>query len=146
MGDPTGLVVCAAVLVLATAFGLVRAARDGRLRRGRGSGTVSLSAADLGGSLGASVTLVQFSTSFCGPCRGTRRLLGEVAASTPGVVHLEVDAEARLDLVRQLQVLRTPTVLVLDRGGRVVRRASGPPARAEVLAAVAEAAAARPGA
>jgi thiol-disulfide isomerase/thioredoxin len=136
----TGLVVCAGVLLLATVFGLVRAARDGRLRRRRGGDEVRLSAAELGAQLGESVTLVQFSTSFCQPCRGTRRLLGDVAAATPGVVHVEIDAEVRLDLARQLQVLRTPTVLVLDRGGRVVRRASGPPGRAEVLSAVAEAA------
>jgi hypothetical protein len=35
-------------------------------------------------------------------------------------------------------VLRTPTVLVLDGAGHVVRRASGAPRRADVVAALGE--------
>lgn len=98
-----------------------------------------LGAAELGGELGARATLVQFSTAFCAPCRATRRVLGEVAGMVPGVAHVEIDAEARLDLVRELGILRTPTVLVLDADGRVVRRAAGQPRRADVIAALGEA-------
>ncbi len=54
----------------------------------------------------------------------------------PGVTHVEIDAEARLDLVRRLGVERTPTVLVLDADGRVVRRAVGQPRKADVIAAL----------
>jgi thiol-disulfide isomerase/thioredoxin len=82
---------------------------------------------------------VQFSSAFCAPCRATRRVLGEVAAMVPGVTHLEIDAEARLDLVRELGILKTPTVLVLDADGRVVRRATGQPRKADVIAALGEA-------
>ncbi|WP_078957579.1 thioredoxin family protein [Streptomyces glaucescens] len=98
-----------------------------------------LAGAELGAELGERATLVQFSSAFCAPCRATRRVLGEVAAMVPGVRHLEIDAEARLDLVRRLGVLRTPTVLVLDAGGRVVRRAAGQPRKADVIAALGEA-------
>jgi hypothetical protein len=56
-----------------------------------------------------------------------------------GVRHIEVDAEAHLDLVRRLRVLRTPTVLVLDAHGAVVRRAAGQPRKADVIAALGEA-------
>ncbi len=98
-----------------------------------------LGAAELGGELGARATLVQFSTAFCAPCRATRRVLGEVAGMVPGVAHVEIDAEARLDLVRELGILRTPTVLVLDADGRVVRQAAGQPRRADVIAALGEA-------
>jgi hypothetical protein len=53
------------------------------------------------------------------------------------VVHVEVDAESHLELVRRLGVRRTPTVLVLDRDAAEVQRASGaPPSRAAVLAAL----------
>lgn len=138
-GAVTGWVVCGAVLALASAFGLWRAARDGRLRMRAKDGAVRLSAADLGAELGERATLVQFSTAFCQPCRATRRVLAEVAAMVDGVAHLELDAEERLELVRRLEVLRTPTVLVLDAGGRVVRRASGQPRRADVIAALGEA-------
>ena len=95
-----------------------------------------LTAGDLGGPLGERATLVQFSTAFCQPCRATRRVLGDVVGMVSGVAHVEVDAEANLDLVRRLNVLRTPTVLVLDSGGRIVRRASGAPRKADVIAAL----------
>ncbi|GJF21717.1 thiol reductase thioredoxin [Streptomyces sp. HO565] len=98
-----------------------------------------LDAADLGAELGARATLVQFSSAFCAPCRATRRVLGEVAGMVPGVAHVELDAEARLELVRALDVLQTPTVLVLDADGRVVRRAAGLPRKADVIAALGEA-------
>ncbi|MEU0656588.1 thioredoxin family protein [Streptomyces albogriseolus] len=86
--------------------------------------------------MGERATLVQFSSAFCAPCRATRRVLGEVADMVPGVTHVEIDAEARLDLVRRMGVERTPTVLVLDADGRVVRRAAGQPRKADVIAAL----------
>ncbi|WP_407700313.1 TlpA family protein disulfide reductase [Streptomyces beihaiensis] len=90
----------------------------------------------LGESLGRRATLVQFSSAFCAPCRATRRILAEIAGMVPGVCHVEIDAEARLDLVRALGVVRTPTVLVLDAHGREVRRAAGQPRKADVIAAL----------
>ncbi|WPO75247.1 thioredoxin family protein [Streptomyces sp. KN37] len=98
-----------------------------------------LGAADIGEALGVRATLVQFSSAFCQPCRATRRVLAEVAAMVPGVAHVEIDAEDHLDLVRELRVLKTPTVLVLDAAGRVVRRATGQPRKADVIAALGEA-------
>ncbi|MFG3015030.1 TlpA family protein disulfide reductase [Streptomyces cinerochromogenes] len=106
--------------------------------RGRDDGR-RLGVAELGGELGERATLVQFSSAFCAPCRATRRILGEVAGVVPGVAHVEIDAEAHLDLVRDLEILKTPTVLVLDAGGRVVRRATGQPRKADVIAALGEA-------
>ncbi|EGG43365.1 MULTISPECIES: TlpA family protein disulfide reductase [Streptomyces] len=98
-----------------------------------------LDADRLGRELGERATLVQFSTAFCAPCRATRRVLDEVAGMVPGVVHVEIDAEKHLDLVRDLEVESTPTVLVLDASGRVVRRAAGQPRRVDVIAALGEA-------
>ncbi len=106
--------------------------------RGRDDGE-RLAAAELGAELGERATLVQFSSAFCAPCRATRRVLGQVAGMVEGVAHVEIDAEAHLDLVRRLEVRRTPTVLVLDAGGRVVRRAAGLPRKADVIAALGEA-------
>ncbi len=106
--------------------------------RGRDGGK-RLDAAELGEGLGERATLVQFSSAFCAPCRATRRVLAEVAAMVPGVAHVEIDAEEHLDLVRRLDILKTPTVLVLDADGRIVRRASGQPRRADVIAALGEA-------
>ncbi|MFD7032660.1 TlpA family protein disulfide reductase [Streptomyces sp. NPDC059917] len=92
--------------------------------------------AELGAEPGERATLVQFSSAFCQPCRATRRILAEVAAMVEGVAHIEIDAEDHLALVRDLGVRKTPTVLVLDAGGRIVRRAAGMPRKADVIAAL----------
>jgi thiol-disulfide isomerase/thioredoxin len=135
----TGLVVCVAVLAVASAYGVLHRKRSGRVRvRGRDDGK-RLGPAELGGELGERATLVQFSSAFCAPCRATRRVLGEVADMVPGVTHVEIDAEAHLGLVRDLEILKTPTVLVLDADGRIVRRATGQPRKADVIAALGEA-------
>ncbi|MGK5499435.1 TlpA family protein disulfide reductase [Streptomyces sp. URMC 125] len=135
-----GLIVCLAVLALAGAFGLWHGRRDGRMTVRVRDAEERLTAEALGvGRLGERATLVQFSSAFCQPCRATRRILAEVAGLVGGVVHVEIDAEARLDLVRSLGILRTPTVLVLDARGRIVRRASGQPRKADVIAALGEA-------
>jgi thiol-disulfide isomerase/thioredoxin len=97
-----------------------------------------LGRADLGVDLGERATLVQFSTAFCQPCRATRRILDEVVGMVDGVAHVEIDAESRLDLVRKLDIRRTPTVLVLDARGHIVRRATGAPRKADVIGALGE--------
>ncbi|SER68496.1 Thiol-disulfide isomerase or thioredoxin [Streptomyces sp. yr375] len=135
----TGLMVCVAVLVAASAYGVLQRRRSGRVRvRGRDDGK-RLGADRIGGEFGERATLLQFSSAFCAPCRATRRVLGEVAGVVPGVAHIEIDAEAHLDLVRELGILKTPTVLVLDADGRIVRRATGQPRKADVIAALGKA-------
>ena len=106
--------------------------------RGAGSRAAGELSAELLGveRLGERATLVQFSTAFCQPCRAARHTLGEVSAMVEGVAHVEIDAESNLELVRALGVTGTPTVLVLDGAGRIVRRASGAPRRADVIAAL----------
>ena len=123
-----------AVLALAAAGGFAWRRRDGRLK---GAGQRMLTVADLGQPLGARATLLQFSSSFCAPCRAARQMLADVAARTDGVTHLELDVADRLDLVRRLDIRRTPTVFVLGPQGEIARRASGLPRRDQVMAAVA---------
>ena len=148
----TGLLVLGVALALAAALAAVHRRRDGRLRRTRavrratGGGTaldVPEGSEDLRPLLpaaaGERATLLQFSSAFCAPCRATRRTLAEIAALVPGVEHVEVDAESALDLVRRLNVLKTPTTLLLGADGREVLRASGQPRKAEVLGALEQA-------
>ena len=145
-----GAWVLVVALVLAAAFGLYRGARDGRFRgthpvRGATSSAAStpdapasvLAGADIDRPLGERATLLQFSSAFCAPCRATRRTLADVADLVPGVTHVEVDAEHHLDLVRRLNILRTPTTLILDAEGREVTRATGAPRKEAVLATLA---------
>jgi thiol-disulfide isomerase/thioredoxin len=133
----TGLVVCVVVLAAATVLGVVWRRRDGRLRVASGGNRPSvITSAQLGHALGPAATLVQFSTAFCAPCRATRRVLAEVAAMVDGVTHVEIDAESNLGLVRGLAIVATPTVFVLDRDGTILRRATGTPRKADVIAAL----------
>jgi thiol-disulfide isomerase/thioredoxin len=136
----TGLVVAIGALAVATAVGLWRRARDGRVRAPASSEVavtpVEVSTADLGAALGTRATLVQFSSAFCAPCRATRVVLADVARMVDGVNHVEIDAQARLDLVRKLEVRRTPTTFVLSPDGHITHRASGQPRKADVIAAL----------
>jgi thiol-disulfide isomerase/thioredoxin len=137
----TGVYVAVAALVLAVALGLVWQSRNGVMRarpEREGADVERLGVAELGAELGPAATLVQFSSAFCAPCRATRRVLTEVAEMVDGVTHVEIDAESHLDLVRRLNVLRTPTVLVLDANGAIVRRGSGLPRKADIVAALGE--------
>lgn len=114
-------------LAAAVLVGLLLRHRSGRVRAVAGDDVVAPAdlGADLGAGLGERATFLQFSSEVCAPCRATRRVLGDLVAAVPGVAHVEVDAAQRLDLARRLGVVRTPTVLVLDAGGRVRSRASG---------------------
>ena len=161
----SGLIAVGAALAVAVAAGLAWQRANGRMRtagvrsagmrsgwsRGMRGGRMSpdagasgtgplMTGAELGEPLGRRATLVQFSTAFCAPCRATRRILAEVAGMTDGVAHVEIDAESHLDLVRRLDIRRTPTVLVLGPDGRITKRASGQPRKADVIAALGDAA------
>lgn len=135
----TGLLILLGVLVLSTALGLVHRARNGKVRDVAADDSLRAVLAELGEAPGERATLLQFSSAFCAPCRATRRVLGEVVELVPGVVHVEVDAEQHLELVRRLDVRKTPTTLVLDADVREVKRASGQPRKADVLAALGQA-------
>ena len=130
-----GLIAFLVVLAGATAFGVAWRRRDGRLAAPgrRPGGGPRLGAAELGQPLGPRATLLQFSSEFCAPCRATRQILADVASGAEGVRHVEVDAGERMDLVRLLDVRRTPTVFVLGPDGRIARRGSGLMNKADVL-------------
>jgi thiol-disulfide isomerase/thioredoxin len=134
----TGVVALLVVLAAATVLGLVWQRRTGRVRATAADAAERVSRDEIAADLGERATLLQFSSAFCQPCRATRRILADVAEVTPGVAHVEVDAEAHLDLVRRLGVMKTPTTLVLDADGVVRRRAAGQPRKDEVLAALAD--------
>lgn len=157
----TGEIVAAVVLVGATALGVGWRWRNGKMRAPRAvrrslagagdfaaggglpeaadvpAGEQRLTETQLGVPLGTQATLLQFSSSFCAPCRAARALLADVAGAAEGVTHVELDVDDRIDLVRLLDVRRTPTVFVLGPDGRIARQASGLPRRADVVAAVA---------
>jgi len=131
----TGVMVLGTALVVAAVSALAMRWKNGRFA-GVEDAAERLGPEDLGAPLGDRATLVQFSSAFCAPCRATRQVLRQVGDLVPGVSVVEIDAESRLELVRRLDILRTPTVLVLDAEGVVVERASGTPTRDHVLVAL----------
>lgn len=128
LDQPLGRVLLVAALLAVASLALALARRrDGVLRPTRPEAAPSavLTAADVGEALGARATLLQLSSPGCATCPQVRRVLRALAAERPGVVHVEVDAAERLDLARRLDVLRTPTVLVLGPDGELWARTSG---------------------
>ena len=124
----------AIVLALATAYGLWYQRSRGTVVIKSDKGLITESM--IGAALGSRATLVQFSSAFCSPCRATRALLEDVTVDMADVVHVEIDAEANLELVRTLDIRSTPTTLFLDRNGHEVGRAMGAPKRDQVLSAI----------
>ena len=122
------------VLALATAYGLWYQRSRGTVVVKSDKGLITESM--IGAALGSRATLVQFSSAFCSPCRATRALLEDVTVDMADVVHVEIDAEANLELVRTLDIRSTPTTLFLDRNGHEVGRAMGAPKRDQVLSAI----------
>jgi len=122
------------VVVLAAVLGIVWRARTGRARAVDGARTFAAGSLPGLDALAPGATLVQFSTEYCSTCPATRRFLGRVAKERGGVVHLDVDLTHRPELARELGILQTPTVFVLDAAGALVSRIGGAPRRDELAA------------
>jgi thiol-disulfide isomerase/thioredoxin len=139
--DATGLVVLAAALVVAAVAAWWLRTRNGAVAAPSGTEEAVVGELTVLAGLGArpedaDLTVVQFSTAFCGPCRATRARLQQLQATRPGLAYLHVDAESHLDAVRALDVRRTPTLFYLDRTGALIGRSSGAPRPDELTALV----------
>jgi len=136
------------ILLLAASSGAwwVASRRAARFRRpkdhvppGRAPAPVeALTSADLSQELGARGTFVQFSSATCATCPQVRRVLTELVAGQPGAVHIELQSEDHMDLVRRFSIFRTPTVLLLNPDGAVHSRTTGPLTPTRALAALAQ--------
>jgi len=119
------------VLVASSIFGYWYQNKSGEIKRK--SRQLEVSAEEIGQKLGTRLTLLQFSSAFCSPCRTTKVLLNDLTSTTPDVKHVEIDAESHLELARKLNILSTPTTIVLNSNGKEVGRAVGVPKRNQVL-------------
>lgn len=125
----------AGILIAATAFGFYRRWDEGRTKVDNHH--VVVTEKQIGAALGEKATLLQFSSAFCAPCRTTKVVLSKTASIIDGVNHIEIDAESHLDLVRTLEISRTPTTLVLDKNGLVRNRAVGVPRQDDLISVLA---------
>jgi len=121
------------VLLLSSIYGIW-------FRKSRGTvkanSNPAVTEAEIGASFGSRLTLLQFSSAFCTPCRATRVLLSDITAGLHDVKHVDVDAESHLELVRKLDIRTTPTTLILDSRGVEIGRAVGAPKREQVVDAI----------
>jgi thiol-disulfide isomerase/thioredoxin len=132
------LAVLVGVLVLATGVGLLLRARAGRVRAG-GAARGGWALAGHTPTADERVLLLQLSSPICTPCRQTAAVLDGLVADTPGLAHVELDVADRPEVARELNVLRTPTVVAFDRSGAELLRVSGVPKVRELASALAPA-------
>jgi thiol-disulfide isomerase/thioredoxin len=83
---------------------------------------------------GAGTGAVLLGSPTCSPCVSVERILRELSTSRPDFRWVKVDAADHLDLTEAHQVLRVPTLLVVDGDRRLLARTSGVPAAAELAA------------
>ncbi len=76
------------VLAAATAFGIWFQRSRGEFRRKKTVNGPRISADQIGATLGERVTMVQFSSAFCSPCRATRVLLEQMVQTMPDVAYV----------------------------------------------------------
>lgn len=133
MNPVVALSIVGGIVLLAALIGVLWKVTSGRARAAKGE---AFSPGELPGltEFAPGATLVQFSTEYCATCPSTRRYLQQVAGERGGVAHHDVDLTHRPELAKSLHILQTPTVFVLDRGGRLVSRFGGAPRRDELTA------------
>lgn len=130
--DSPALLAIVALVVGATAIGLVIRARAGR---------VSLAQRDLAGDArlavpGAEVTLLQLSSPVCSACAVMRRVTEELVVGEPSLARRELDVTEHPELASAHNVLSTPTTLLVDAQGVVRGRIVGAAKPAAVRDAV----------
>ncbi|MEI4270233.1 thioredoxin family protein [Klenkia sp. LSe6-5] len=140
--DATGAIVLGLALLVAGVAGWWLRTRSGAVRTTGEGMTGDSPEVEVLRSLGvrpedADLTVVQFATAFCAPCRATTARLAQLGTRHPGLAAVHVDAESELDAVRALDVRRTPTLFYLDRSGALLGRSSGAPRPDELRALVA---------
>ena len=140
--SPIGIVALACALVVTAGVAWWLRVRNGAVRTPAAEATGQVAAhVPVFERLGirpqeADLTVVQFSTAFCGPCRTTKARLQHLQTTRPGLAYVHVDAESHLDEVRALDVRRTPTLFYVGRDGGLIGRSSGAPRPEELTALV----------
>jgi|1048.fasta_scaffold00677_7 thioredoxin 1 len=79
------------------------------------------------------LTMVDFYTTWCGPCKMMDPFVKEIKAENSDIVNvLQVDAEAQFDIASQYDIQGYPTVIFF-KNGQLVHRAMGAMPKEELL-------------
>lgn len=129
----TGLIVIVVATLVTIGFGWYRHSTDGRISDAPSAAAMPrIDPTTLRQPLGEAVTLVEFTSEFCGPCRTTAAILDDISAADPRICFVQLDVAERLELAEEFGIRRTPTVLVADAAGVVRHRLVGTPRRDEL--------------
>lgn len=69
----------------------------------------------------ASVSVVDFNATWCGPCRMLKPALEEVAAERPDVVVVGIDIDENSDLAEEYDVFSIPCLVLFKDGAEADR-------------------------
>lgn len=130
--DSPALLAIAALVIGATAIGLVIRARSGRVVVTERSGAADAQLA----VPGAEVTLLQLSSPVCSACAVMRSVSEELVAGEEGLARRELDVTEHPELASAHKVLSTPTTLLIDATGIVRGRVVGAAKPADLREAV----------
>ena len=68
--------------------------------------------------------LVQYTASWCGPCKALTPRLSNISNSYPNVTFLKVDVDKNMNEAVSLEIRSVPTVIIYE-GNEVVNRSTG---------------------
>ena len=123
------------VFFFSTIFGLWYRKKQGEIKtRDR---KLEISSNEIGEKLGTRLTLLQFSSAFCSPCKATAAIITNLTKELSDVAYIQIKSEERLDLIEKFKIQSTPTVVLFDKSGLEVGRAVGTPTKEQVLASIA---------
>ena len=100
-------------------------------------GAVIFNESEIGIDLGSRVTIVQFSSAFCSPCKATAQIIKNLIKDMDDVAYVQIQSEEHIALIEKFDIKSTPTVIFFNGMGMEVGRATGTPTNQQVLAAIA---------
>ena len=124
------------VIALASAFGFYWRNQQGKLKAPARSHNF-ISKDEIGIDLGKRVTIVQFSSAFCSPCKATAQIITTLTRDMVDVKFVQIKSEENLQLVEKFDIKSTPTVIFFNSHAMEVGRAVGVPTNQQLLASIA---------
>jgi thiol-disulfide isomerase/thioredoxin len=124
------------VLVLASAFGFYWRSQQGKLKTPSKIHNF-VSKDEIGIDLAERVTIVQFSSAFCSPCKATAQIISTLIKDMDDVKFVQIKSEENLQMVEKYDIKSTPTVIFFNSHAMEVGRAVGIPTSQQVLASIA---------
>ena len=121
------------VLGITSVFGVIYTNSRGTVKP---RNSARFTTADLGVNFDSRLTIVQFSSEYCIYCRPTKKLLEEVIGGVPDVKYVEIDVATHLELVNRLNILSTPTTMIINSKGEEIGRVIGVPKRDQISDAI----------